>query len=651
MELLTNEKIDLSTKNEINKILGELFEQLLQKKEEFIHNKDYSELIKVIGRNKFIDNESLHLQLAMCTTHIYEKIEKELNLDSIHQLLSLHDNDLKKILFEKFRNSPKGNSLNNHRNKIKSNDNEEDETDDEKDVLNNNIENQTVDDDDDIENGINDIKIELNEGEEDDDDDENGTDEEEDDDIKIELDELEEDEDAVKIELDEDDDEILENIDDDDDEKNNKNLFEILNGKKEGNDFFNLDQMERLADMTNEDLGKLMKMDSENLFDDENEEFGVEEEETDYHYEDFFGSEKKDKKKVRFIDDESEGDDEENEEDLIESNELKEEEEEEDDDEKKEESHFINKTLYNKEQGSLEEHMKRIEEEMLDNRQNVSWQLKGEVTSNEREDNSLLQEHLDFDQTNSTKSNLETIIDTSQIEEIICRRIADNLFDDGERKILSSEANRVKLKEKMILDQSQSTRSLAEIYEEDYLNEKFGKEDNELKLQKKKVHKDLEKELNEIFRDLDKLSHFHFTPKPKEEEMKVLKNVSSIRMEEKLPTTFAIQDVLAPEEVRSHEKKNLKSKSELNRQEKKKILRIKKKSFGKKKAKEEEREQAKNSRRQTNKKIDNLKSTKFFDEIEKSVKDSINNRTKDQNKRKNMKHDKTDDDIIKKMKF
>lgn len=63
------------------------------------------------------------------------------------------------------------------------------------------------------------------------------------------------------------------------------------------------------------------------------------------------------------------------------------------------------------------------------------WQLKGEIAAKARPENSLLQEHLDFD-VSAKPSSEKTEEDNQTIETLIKQRIKDKFFNDVERKVI-----------------------------------------------------------------------------------------------------------------------------------------------------------------------------------------------------------------------
>ena len=96
-----------------------------------------------------------------------------------------------------------------------------------------------------------------------------------------------------------------------------------------------------------------------------------------------------------------------------------------------------------------------------------SWQMLGESSQRVREDNALLEEHLQFDHGVRPAPEI-TIETTNKIEKLIIERIKVKLFDDVERKEKPVGRDMMKQKE-LPLNQEKSQLSLAEVYEKDYL--------------------------------------------------------------------------------------------------------------------------------------------------------------------------------------
>lgn len=80
----------------------------------------------------------------------------------------------------------------------------------------------------------------------------------------------------------------------------------------------------------------------------------------------------------------------------------------------------------------MKEVIKALEEKNVSDK---PWQLKGEIQAKARPENSLLQEHLDFD-VSAKPTSQRTEEDNKSIETLIKQRIKDKFFDDVERKVI-----------------------------------------------------------------------------------------------------------------------------------------------------------------------------------------------------------------------
>lgn len=194
------------------------------------------------------------------------------------------------------------------------------------------------------------------------------------------------------------------------------------------------------------------------------------------------------------------------------------------------------------------------------------WQLKGEVGAADRPLNSLLQEHLDYDDGAAGAAKRAPVMTeavSKRLEDIVRQRVKDGAFDDVQRKIKPSGENPYEYKKRLVLDQEKSQLSLAQIYEQEYLKQKQQElekhqgpsssrpgmlEPNE---DEDNLAADIRKDMRALFAKLDALSHFHFTPASagRTAEVKVVKNAPTLTMEEAAPIAMSDANLLAPQEV------------------------------------------------------------------------------------------------------
>lgn len=228
------------------------------------------------------------------------------------------------------------------------------------------------------------------------------------------------------------------------------------------------------------------------------------------------------------------------------------------------------------------------------------WQMKGEITAVDRPENSLLQEHLEYD-TVSKQAPVITEQVSKRLEDIIMQRIKDQAYDDVQRKIKPIE-NPYEYKKKLILDQEKSKLSLAEVYEQAYLKQKTSLEesakkpgmlDDEGTEQTPKEVESIKKSMKILFSKLDSLTHFHFTPKSQgSAEIKVIKNTATLSMEEVAPVAMSDANLLAPQEIIDRNRGDEIGSSERAETDKKRDRRRKKALQSKRQKENEKREKA-----------------------------------------------------------
>lgn len=200
------------------------------------------------------------------------------------------------------------------------------------------------------------------------------------------------------------------------------------------------------------------------------------------------------------------------------------------------------KSTFEKEREKELELMEQLEEENLNEK---PWYLKGEVGNADRPQNSALEEHLEYDIAVRQKP-IITEDTTSQVEKIIMGRIRIKAWDDVERKVKPS-VDPFEFKKKLVLEQDKSKKSLAEIYEEEYLKKQ--KEEKEAGEEELEEHKEIKERMDKLFMKLDALSNYHYTPRQPGADIKIVSNLPAITVEETTPATASDATLLAPQEI------------------------------------------------------------------------------------------------------
>jgi len=230
----------------------------------------------------------------------------------------------------------------------------------------------------------------------------------------------------------------------------------------------------------------------------------------------------------------------------------------------------------------MKKRTKELEEQNLGQK---DWQMSGEVLGVKRPENSLLEEHLQFDQTPKTGVVITQSF-SEALENLIKQRIKDKVFDDVERKIKPVDDPYSYKKRLINEDEQKSKKSLAEVYETEYLATQ-SKESKE-----NPAHAEIQKKMDSLFLQLDALANFHFTPKPAAADVTIISNMPTIAVEEATPVTAEESQTLAPEEIGAKSKGLAIGAEERNITDKKRDLRKKKKRQREKQKLKEQSERA-----------------------------------------------------------
>lgn len=230
----------------------------------------------------------------------------------------------------------------------------------------------------------------------------------------------------------------------------------------------------------------------------------------------------------------------------------------------------VQKSSFEQSQEFIKKKIKQFEERNLEPR---PWRLQGEVEATNRPENSLLQEHIQFD--HATRQPVAITDETTKcLEDVILQRIRDKAWDDVERKTRPTEEP-FELRRRVALDQEKSKLSLAEVYEQQFL-EKQKTVDDDAPPKENPAHVEIRTAMRDLFTKLDALSNFHMMPKPVSAEVKVVSNLPSLSVEEVTPVGVSDASLLAPQEVKTKPKGEMVAKGERTRTQKLRERRLKK---------------------------------------------------------------------------
>lgn len=217
------------------------------------------------------------------------------------------------------------------------------------------------------------------------------------------------------------------------------------------------------------------------------------------------------------------------------------------DDENRKSNDTENLSSYQKQQQQIQAEIAALESELVADKK---WTMKGEIASKDRPQDSLLDDpesaSLEFDRTSKPVPVITQEV-TESIEDLIKRRIKEGEFDDLPKRIIT-DISKFHNRQKFELSEQKSSKSLAEIYEDQYNNVDENKEVSE-ELQKQ--HDEISELFTKVTHKLDSLCSAHFIPKP--HQMKTIdikvSDAASISMEDAQPLHVSNETTLAPQEI------------------------------------------------------------------------------------------------------
>ncbi|KAL6452634.1 LOW QUALITY PROTEIN: MPP10 U3 small nucleolar RNA-associated protein MPP10 [Candida maltosa Xu316] len=206
-----------------------------------------------------------------------------------------------------------------------------------------------------------------------------------------------------------------------------------------------------------------------------------------------------------------------------------------------------NLSTFEKQQRSIQAEIAKLEAELVADKK---WTMKGEITSNDRPQESLLDEtDLTFDRT-AKPVPVITEESTQTLEDLIRKRIKEDDFNDLPRRIIT-DISRFHKAPKAEVSEQKSSKSLAELYEDEY--NQIDAQQESLNEEVKKQHDEISELFTKVTHKLDALCSAHFIPKPhqlKTIDIKVTDSSSpAISMEDAQPLHVSSESRLAPQEI------------------------------------------------------------------------------------------------------
>ncbi|KAH7915791.1 U3 small nucleolar ribonucleoprotein complex, subunit Mpp10 [Hygrophoropsis aurantiaca] len=212
--------------------------------------------------------------------------------------------------------------------------------------------------------------------------------------------------------------------------------------------------------------------------------------------------------------------------------------------EEQEEGAQTNLSAHEKRMAELRAQIKELENENIAKK---DWVLMGEASSKSRPHDSLLQEDLEFDRAvKAVPIITEEVV--QGLEQRIKARILENRYNDVIR--IRPIDDKPFLPSRLIeLQDTKSTQSLAQIYENEYTATRSGSAADDRDGRLHKEHDEIEKLWDSISNKLDALCNAHYVPKQPKAIISTVASVPAASLESALPTSKTSSSMLAPEEI------------------------------------------------------------------------------------------------------
>lgn len=208
----------------------------------------------------------------------------------------------------------------------------------------------------------------------------------------------------------------------------------------------------------------------------------------------------------------------------------------------------VRKSAFQKEQEKLAGQIRQLEESAVGEK---PWLLRGEASAKERPKNSALSVEMDFDRTHRPSPDVNELI-TAKLEDIIKLRIADNIFDD-EENFKPVTGNHAKQLDFLSVEDTRSSKGLADIYEDEYLRAKqLAKTGNHEAAERSSAQTD---DIYVLFRSLssklDALCSFQAAQKIDADNVPLSIGGAALKIEEVTSHMMSHASKRGPEEVRN----------------------------------------------------------------------------------------------------
>ncbi|CAI4562162.1 BDN_1c_G0029800.mRNA.1.CDS.1 [Saccharomyces cerevisiae] len=200
-----------------------------------------------------------------------------------------------------------------------------------------------------------------------------------------------------------------------------------------------------------------------------------------------------------------------------------------------------NLSSFEKQQIEIRKQIEQLENEAVAEKK---WSLRGEVKAKDRPEDALLTEELEFDRTAKPVPVITSEV-TESLEDMIRRRIQDSNFDDLQRRTLL-DITRKSQRPQFELSDVKSSKSLAEIYEDDYTR---AEDESALSEELQKAHSEISELYANLVYKLDVLSSVHFVPRPASTSLEIRVETPTISMEDAQPLYMSNASSLAPQEI------------------------------------------------------------------------------------------------------